>query len=297
MSKAVLLVTLGGPRTSNEIPDFIKRFTGKDLPSPVIKAIADRYELIGGYSPLCEITEKQSELLQNVLGNDYLCLPAFRYAFPSIIDSIDQAINSDVEEILFLILSPFYTSVTTGNYIKLAQEYLLKIKRETKIKFIHSWYKNENFILSWCKKIKEEAYKPDKFYIFSAHSLPEKFISEPYKNQIEELSTIIAERLNIKNYRVGWQSIPSMAKEKWIEPTVESIMDEIKKAGYDEIIQVPLGFTADHIETLYDIDICHKNYAMNLKIKFQRISSLNTYPDFIKALADIIKKSEGVGNG
>lgn len=297
MKKAVLLVTLGGPRTSGEIPDFIKRFTGKELPPQVMRAIIERYKLIGGYSPLCEITEKQSQLLQSELGDKYICLPAFRYAFPSISDSIDMALNSEADEILFFILSPFYTSVTTGNYINVAKEYLENLKLNVNLKFIHSWYKNENFISAWCNKIREETDNKDSFYIFSAHSLPEKFLNEPYKNQIVELTETIAKNLNLKNYKLGWQSIPSMAKEKWIEPTVENIIDEVKSLGFDEIIQVPIGFTADHIETLYDIDICHKEYAEKLNLKFKRISSLNTYPLFIKALADIVKSSQGEVNG
>ncbi len=291
MKKAVLLVTLGGPRTSGEIPDFIKRFTGKELPAPVLRAIIDRYKLIGGYSPLCEITERQTDLLQSVLGNNYICLPAFRYASPSITDSLDMALNSEVKEILFLILSPFFASVTTGNYINLAQEYLSKIGNTKKVTYLHSWYNNEKFISAWYNRIKECCYETDDFYIFSAHSLPEKYIGEPYKSQIEDLTDKIAIRLNLKNYRLGWQSIPSMAKEKWIEPTVEAVMDEIKSQGFNRVIQIPIGFTADHIETLYDIDICHREHAEKINLKFKRVPSLNDYDQFIKALADIVTTS------
>lgn len=291
---AVLLVTLGGPRTSGEIPDFIKRFTGRDLPPPALRAIIDRYKLIGGYSPLCEITEKQASLLQEKLGPNFLCLPAFRYASPFIEESIDMAINSEAKKIMFLIMSPFYTSVTSGNYIDLAKNYINHIKSDISIDYLHSWYKNQKFILAWCNKIKAETTEWDSFFIFSAHSLPERYINEPYKSQIEELVTTIAETLNIKNYKLGWQSIPSQVKEKWIEPTVESIMEEVKEQGFKNIIQIPIGFTADHIETLYDIDICHKGHSEKIGLNHKRISSLNTSLDFIDALANIINSVLGV---
>ncbi len=290
---AVILTTLGGPRSSGEIPDFIKRFVGKELPPPVMRAIIDRYKLIGGYSPLCEITDKQAELLGKSLESSYLCIPAFRYVSPFIEESIDMAINSGAERIIFLILSPFYASVTTGNYIDTAIRYLSQLKLSLKTDFIHSWYNNEKFVNCWSEKIKEEVQDWDSFFIFSAHSLPERFIHEPYKKQIEELTERVANLLNLKNYALGWQSIPSQVKEPWIEPTVETIMDRAKAQGFSGIIQVPIGFTADHIETLYDIDICHREYAKKISLNFNRVSSLNTDERFIYALVDIINTFSG----
>ncbi len=290
---AIILTTLGGPRSLGEIPDFIKRFVGKELPPPAMRAIIDRYKQIGGYSPLCGITEKQAELLSEKLSAQYVCIPAFRYVSPFIEESIDLAINSGVENIVFFILSPFYTSVTTGNYIKTANEYLSQLNHSLTVNFIHSWYNNAKFIQCWIDKIKEEVAKWDSFFIFSAHSLPQKFLNEPYKNQIEELVNQIANKLNLKNYQLGWQSIPSQVKEPWIEPTVETLMEKAKDNGFKGIIQIPIGFTADHIETLYDIDICHKEYAAKVNLNFSRISSLNTDERFIDAMADIINTYSG----
>ena len=56
----VILVTLGGPRSLEEVPEFIKRFIGRELPPPALQAVIERYRLIGGFSPLCRITEEQA---------------------------------------------------------------------------------------------------------------------------------------------------------------------------------------------------------------------------------------------
>ena len=121
MKTGVILATLGGPRRPEEIPEFIKHFTGRELPAPVMKAIVERYRVIGGFSPLTRITEDQAKRLNEALGNEYLCLPAFRYCKPSIEDAIESMRAAGVARILFLLLSPFYTSVTTGNYINRAR--------------------------------------------------------------------------------------------------------------------------------------------------------------------------------
>lgn len=288
MKKVVLMVTLGGPQTLGEVNDFLVRFIGRELPPPAVRSAIERYRLIGGGSPLNKITQDQAILLNQQLGKDFLCLPAFRYMPPFIEDAIDIAVNSDPSKIFIFILSPFYASVTTGNYIELAKNYIKKISISLPITYIHSWYNNELFIESWVSKIKEEGLDIDGYYLFSAHSLPEKYSTDPYKEQILELVNTIASQLGLDNYCLGWQSVPPNVSEPWFTPTVEERIDEIAEKGFKKIIQIPVGFTADHIETLYDIDILHKGYAERKGLDYKRISSLNSDAKFITALKDIL---------
>jgi len=295
MKKIVLLVTLGGPKTLGEVNDFLVRFIGRELPPPVVRSAIERYRLIGGGSPLNSITENQALLLNQRLGEDYLCLPAFRYMPPFIADAINLALNSEPSHIYFLSMSPYYATVTTGNYIDCAKVYIAKLGVDMPVTYIHSWHKNELFLQSWANKIKSETSDDNCFYLFSAHSLPVKYASDPYKGQIEETVENIAKMLMLKNFTLGWQSVPSNVTEEWFSPTVEERIDEAVNNGFKKIIQIPIGFTADHIETLYDIDIVHKGYAEQKGVEYKRISSLNTDELFIKALEDIVKNSEQRG--
>ena len=117
-----------------------------------------------------------------------------------------------------------------------------------------------------------------------------KFAGEPYRQQIEETAALVASRAGIRNHALGWQSIPGNAAEPWITPTVEEKIEAIASAGFKGIIQVPIGFTADHIETLYDIDITHRQYALGKGLSFRRIPSLNAGASFIKALKKVVTK-------
>jgi ferrochelatase len=101
---------------------------------------------------------------------------------------------------------------------------------------------------------------------------------------------MIVARSGIKDYALGWQSIPNNVREPWIRPTVEERIDEIAAAGFGSLVQAPVGFTADHIETLYDIDIVHRNYAREKGLFFRRLSSLNAGDTFIRALKEIVLK-------
>jgi ferrochelatase len=290
MKTGVILMTLGGPRSVEEIPEFITRFIGRELPPPAMNAVVERYRRIGGFSPLVRITGEQAKALNESLGVEYLCVPAFRYSRPFIEDVLESTAAAGPARILVLLLSPFYTSVTTGNYIDVAKRHIEKNPPPMPVAFIHSWYNEPLFIESWVEAIRGDAFDEQAFYLFSAHSLPMKYAGEPYRRQIEETVKLVASRAGIGNHALGWQSIPGNAKEPWITPTVEERIDAVAAAGFTRLIQVPIGFTADHIETLYDIDITHRQYALEKGLAFRRIGSLNAEAPFIKALRQIVTK-------
>jgi len=259
-----------------------------------MQGVIARYRLIGGFSPLPGITGQQAERLGGILGADYLCRPAFRYSPPFIEGAMEEVAKAGVEKIIFLLLSPFYTRVTTGDYMNAARAHLEKTFPSLPVAFIHSWYQEPLFLQSWVQKIEAEAFDAGAFYLFSAHSLPLMHADEPYQRQIEETVARVAAQSGVKNYSLGWQSIPPNPAEPWITPTVEEQIDAIAAAGFRSLIQVPVGFTADHIETLYDIDITHRQYALVKGLSFRRLSSLNAGEAFIRALkALVIKDAKG----
>ncbi len=290
MKNCVLLVTMGGPRSPEEIPGFIRNLTGRELPPRALNAVIERYRAIGGFSPLNRITGDQARRLNDMLGDEYLCVPAFRYSRPSLEEALGSAAAQGAARVFFLILSPFYASVTTGNYLSAAKDCLEKITGCLPAGFIHSWYREPLFIESWAEKVNQESFDERAFYLFSAHSLPLRYADEPYRGQIEETFGMIVSRTRIKHHGLAWQSIPSNAAEPWMTPTVEEKLDEIAAAGFASVVQVPVGFTADHIETLYDIDIAHRRYAEEKGLCFRRLSSLNAGDAFIRALKEIVIK-------
>ncbi|MBM4314276.1 MAG: ferrochelatase [Deltaproteobacteria bacterium] len=290
MTTGILMVTLGGPRSPEEIPGFIRNFVGRELPPPAMKAVVERYEKIGGFSPLDRITSEQALALGEALGPGYFCAPAFRYAPPFIEDALDAMAAAGPTRILILLLSPFYADVTTGNYIEKTEEHLKKNPLSIPVDFIHSWFREPLFIESWVEKIKEDPSYGEAFTLFSAHSLPNWDSNEPYRRQIEETVGMIVARSGIRDYALGWQSIPNNVREPWITPTVEERIAAIAAAGFGGLVQVPVGFTADHIETLYDIDIVHRSYAQEKGLSFRRLASLNAGDTFIRALKEVVLK-------
>jgi protoporphyrin/coproporphyrin ferrochelatase len=265
--------------------------TGRQLPPAAEQQAVERYRLIGGCSPLPAMAEEHARLLAAAMGGQLPVRPAFRYSHPSIEESIGECRGENVERILFLIMTPFYTSRTVGNYIATAEGYLRSLSYHPDVLFIHSWYKEPLFIECWMRKLKEEASFADAFYLFSAHSLPKALADEPYKTQIEEIVEMLARALRLSHYGLGWQSVPVSATEPWIGPTVETILDEVAGKQCRAVVQVPIGFVTDHMETLYDIDIVHKTYAAAKGLSHRRVACLNTDPLFIETLKRIASRA------
>jgi protoporphyrin/coproporphyrin ferrochelatase len=290
---AIILIALGGPRSLDEVGPFMTAFMGRPAPPPVVSAVVERYKLIGGKSPLPGMVAIQASALEKELGSKYRVYEGFRYSTPTVAESFDRAISDGARRVIALSMSPFATEVTTGAY-KSACDGLGS--GETCPLFIASWHNNPLFIQAWQEHVFQglKRFSPGRqdqvVVIFTSHSIPVRYITsgDPYQHQVEETVGLVVDKLGIRNWRIAWQSKGARATEPWIQPEVESTLDDIARQGYKDVLEVPIGFTCDHMETLYDIDIVHRAHAEKLGLNFERAASLNASPLFIRALADIV---------
>ena len=291
MKTMVLLVNFGGPATLDDVPLFLRNLTGVVPPQAVQEALMERYRAIGGGSPLGRITQAQAALLADATDHRVPIKCAYRYASPTLEEMINECFKSGMEKIIFFVMSPYYSSRTVGAYMNAVEGYLSYFPLASyrpEVAFIHSWCKEPLFIDAWVSRIQEESWREEAFYLFSAHSLPQSHRNEPYVSQVEETVAVVAGRLNLSSYAIGWQSVPPNTDEPWIGPTVETVIDGIAPAT-SRLMEIPIGFVSDHLETLYDMDIVHARYAGSKGIAFSRVASLNTYPPFIAACKAILE--------
>jgi len=127
--------------------------------------------------------------------------------------------------------------------------------------------------------------------IFTAHSVPEKTIcgGDPYEQQVRETAALVAKAVGLENFSVAFQS-QGMTGEAWIGPTVESYIDQSAAQGHRHVLLAPVGFTCDHVEILYDIDVAFREFGKSRGVTVHRSESLNDSPLFIQALAAIVKE-------
>lgn len=312
--KAVLLLQMGGPDSIEAVEPFLLNlFSDREIikigPAwlqPLIARIIvkrrkghveENYSLIGGKSPLRELTEEQARCLEKALGGDYRCFVAMRYWRPSTVEALADIRRAGIREITALSLYPHYSRATTGSSIKELKRVLAESGVSFDIRYLNNFYNNLGYIDALEEKIREglELFHPlaDVELLFSAHSLPQSFIEEgdPYLDQIKESVRLVMERFDIPHH-LSFQS--RAGPVKWLEPSTDDTLKKLAESGVKNLLVVPLSFVSDHIETLHEIDIEYSKKAWDLGIaKFERMPSLNSSPKFIESLAKMVRGANG----
>lgn len=254
------------------------------------------YSLIGGKSPILEITEAQARLLEDSLGSRFKVYVGMRYWHPYIEEAVNSALNNGVRRLIALSLYPHYSIATTGSAIREFMRVMTLRKDKVEFSSIESWFDNPFYIEALIDVIEQIFKHCGKIpVLFSAHSLPESFIinGDPYLNEIKGTIRAISERIEIEYY-LSFQS--KSGPVKWLEPSTEEMLHRLAKQRIKNLLIVPISFVSDHIETLYEIDILYREMAERLGIKLIRTESLNTHPLLIRALQDMVKrKTEELG--
>lgn len=312
--KAVLLLQMGGPDSLDAVEPFLLNlFSDREIikigPAwlqPIISRfivkkrkahVEENYALIGGKSPLRELTEEQADALEKSLGSNYRCFIAMRYWRPSTLEALAEIRKAGITDITVLSLYPHYSRATTGSSIKELKRILAEAKADFNVKYIDSFYNDSGYIDALEEKVREglALFHPlaDVELLFSAHSLPQSFIDEgdPYLNHVTESVRLVMERFGLPHY-LSFQS--RAGPVKWLEPSTDDMLKRLAESGVKNLLVIPLSFVSDHIETLHEIDIEYSKKAWDLGIaKFERMPSLNNSPTFIAALAQMVRTAQG----
>jgi len=324
----VILLNLGGPDSLQAVRPFLYNlFSDREiirlgppfLQKPVAwlisffrsKKTKRLYSLIGGKSPILNISREQANVLEELLNNPPFDSPlskggrrgvfrvfvGMRYWHPFIDEVVPEMYRSGIKRIVALNMYPQYSHATTGSSMSRFKKVLSQYPME--VFFITSWFDHPLYIEALVDVIKKglksfnsELRTPNSelnIVLFSAHNLPETLIKEgdPYVEQINGTIKEITKRLNIQ-WHLSYQS--KSGPVKWLEPSTEEMLKRFAEKGFKNILLVPISFVSDHIETLYEIDILYKGIASRLGLALKRVDSLNTHPLFIEALKDIVMK-------
>jgi ferrochelatase len=126
--------------------------------------------------------------------------------------------------------------------------------------------------------------------VFAAHSLPMRMIEQgdPYADQLADTAGAVATRLGLDDWHLAYQSVSAAAREPWLRPSVDDVMEQLAADGSTAVLVDPIGFISDHVETLYDNDVEHRAAASSLGLEFHRCRCLNEHPGLIATLADLV---------
>ncbi len=312
---AVLLLNMGGPDSLDAVRPFLRNLFSDPaiigfpahLRRPLAAIISarrarkvrPRYELIGGKSPIGPITIEQARAVGQILGPTFgPVLPAFSYWRPFISDAVGEASRSGADSLVALSLYPQYCLATTGTCMEDVSMNLPGTPFEDSVRIIDSWATYPPYLDALAGTVEaalsrvSENLRGDAVILFSAHGVPESIIEggDPYLEQT--LSTVegVMQRLEGREHQIAFQS--RLGPVKWLQPSLPDKLKELSAKGAPPLVIVPVSFVSDHIETLYELDIQHREMAMELGFTvYERAPALNTRPDFIAALAELVRSS------
>jgi protoporphyrin/coproporphyrin ferrochelatase len=308
---AVFLMNLGGPRNLEEVEPYLYELFSDPLVvsapfgpfRPLFAKLvsktrapssAEKYALIGGKSPLVEGTEAQARALAAALGPGYSCHLAMRCGHPNTGEGVREALAAGATRAVALPLYPQYANATTRSS-------LVELRRlwpkDRPLAEVCTWHDHEGFLDASATAVREAlasvpASERDRvLVVFSAHGLPMSQVrkGDPYPQYIEHSSRETARRAGVGRWQVTFQS--RVGPTKWLGPdTVEWLA---ANARDQVIVTVPIAFVSEHLETLYDMDILAKDAAEKGGARrYVRVPALGTRPDFIAALADVVRQGE-----
>jgi ferrochelatase len=307
---AVFLLNLGGPRTLDEVEPYLYDLFSDPLlisaPFGPLRPLfarlishlrapssAEKYGLIGGRSPLVEETEKQARALSAVLGDGYGVHLAMRAGHPNTEEGVREALAAGADRAIALPLYPQWANATTlSSLIELRRFW----PKDRPLAEVRAWFDDAAYLDASAAALRETldrlppAEREQALVVFSAHGLPMSQVrkGDPYPEQVEVSARETARRAGAADWRVTYQS--RVGPVKWLGPdTTEFLAANAKGRA---VVAVPIAFVSEHLETLYDMDLLAKESALKAGATgFHRVPALGVRPDFVAALAGIVRRA------
>lgn len=293
----VILMTYGSPRDLEDVGGYMTRVRGGRTPdADLLAEFRRRYEVIG-MSPLISITREQAAGLESVLGEGYSVAAGMRFSEPSLGQAVSDALRRGAERLVGIILSPQYSATLMGGYDQALQT--AAAANGLPARMVGAWHTNPAFIDVLASRIRRAlARVPDDErdtvpVLLTAHSLPRRVVDrEPdYVEQLQETARLVAATAELPDAQ--WTFVYQSAghtPEEWLKPDLLDVLPELARAGHRQVIVAPVQFLADHLETLYDIDVAGRTQALQAGVeRFVRVEAPNAAPDFVEALANVVR--------
>jgi ferrochelatase len=279
-----VLMAYGSPATAADVRPYLEDIReGRAVSDEAVAELAERYRRIGGRSPLDEITERQRAALERELGIP-VCL-GMKHWHPRIAEAAARALEGGATRVLGLVLAPHYSRLSIAGYRERLEAGL---GGRAELVFVESWHDHEPFLEVLAGRVRGT----DAHVVFTAHSLPERILAmgDPYRDELLESSRLVAERAGLDRWSFAFQSA-SETGEPWLGPDILEELDDLHSRGVRKVLVAPVGFVSDHLEILWDLDIQARERAAQLGLDLDRIESLNDDPEFIRALALLVRSA------
>jgi protoporphyrin/coproporphyrin ferrochelatase len=282
-------MTYGAPNGDQDVGAYLGRVRSGEPAPELVEEMRRRYRVIGG-SPLIEITRAQGAELERVLGEGFRVRVGMRFSEPAIGDQVRALVEEDgAGRIVAVPMSPQWSDRLMAGYERAVAD-----ASTVPFAVARSWYRTSSFPSAIAGAIRESLARiasPSLRIVLTVHSLPRRvFDAEPqYVDELRETARRVADAAGLERWSFAYQSAGHTAEE-WLRPDLVDLFPSLAAEGATDVLVVPVQFLADHLEVLYDLDVAAAAQAGAAGLRYHRIPMPNTRPDFIDALAAIVRE-------
>jgi len=292
---AVVLMAYGTPRSTDEIlPYYTDIRRGRPPTDEQLTELTRRYVAIGGISPLARLTEAQRDALQlafdELAPGAYEVVLGLKHADPKIEAAVSEVAARGFRNLVGAVLAPHYSAYSVGQYLGRVAE--AAEPHGLMVSAVESWAVEPAFIDFLVNDLRNRLAPMNGHtrVLFTAHSLPESILTtgDTYPDELRSTAEAVAARLDLTegtDWQIAWQSA-GRTPEPWLGPDILEVIDSLgDDPTIDGVVVSAVGFVADHLEVLYDLDIEARQRAEQHGLGFDRTACVNDHPAVMAALA------------
>jgi len=291
----VLVMAYGGPDSLADVEPYLLDVRGfRPTPPPVVAEVRGRYSRIGGRSPIRAQTERQARALNSSLnrnGTRYTTAVGMRHWHPHIRAALRELESAGVERAVGVVMAPHYSRLSVERYVEQVNAAESRITTVP----IREWATLPGLLDALADRVRDglERFpagdRDGVMVLFTAHSLPQRIREwqDPYESQLQATVNGVIERIGARDHGLAFQSA-GMTSEPWLGPDVETVIEDLARQGKQNILIAPIGFTTEHVEILYDLDVELRERADTLGLRLHRIAMVGDHPAMIAGLAELV---------
>lgn len=299
---SVLVISFGGPQGIDDIRPFLANvLRGRRVVPHRVEEVARHYELFGGVSPLTDITRRQAAGLRARLASAGHPLPVYigmRNWHPFLVDTLREMHAAGARHAVGFIAAAQHSYSSCQQYRENVAQARAELRREGKdvaVTYVGSWFDHPLFVAACAAHVRQALHtlpadvRPSARLVCTAHSIPLAMAERSrYREQLHESARLVAREAGIAEWALVYQSRSGRPEDPWLEPDVCDYLRAERARGLPAVVLCPIGFVADHIEVLYDLDREAAGVCREIGLPMARAAAVNDDPLFLDMMADVV---------
>lgn len=324
-TEGVLLMAHGTPARREDLPGFYTEIRrGSPPPPDLLQELAERYEAIGGLSPLAARSEAQragvARALDRLAPGRCTVVLGTKFADPRIEAAVDDLVGRGCRRAVGVVLAPHSSAVSVGEYRRRTEA---AADGRIDLHVVDRWHLQPGLVAALAARVIRTLHDLPSGHdgavvVFTAHSVPQRVVDagDDYPDQVRATAEAVMAAAGITGATVTGATVPDTSSapgrpvpatatpssavagvvafqsagrtpDPWVGPDLLDTIRHLSAAGAGAVVVCPVGFVSDHLEILYDLDIEAAGVARQAGMAFARTPSFDDDPAFCEVVAEV----------